>query len=97
METKHSDEAHVPLPPETHAWFCARCGAVSLDPERVCTVQGRGTRADWCGTRDAATPRACFNRVNNLRWVCARCGKVAVNAELLCEPRELPPPGRGGA
>ena len=92
MLKKHKQASHVALPKETPAFFCAICGAVSLDPEKICQVQGRGTKADWCGVPDGNPPRPCENRVNNLRWVCAVCGKVSVNAELLCEPQEMPQP-----
>lgn len=84
--------AHVPLPKETPAFFCAECGAVSLDPERICKVQGKGTKADWCGIPDHNPPRRCANSRNNLRWFCGKCSKVSVNAELLCEPQEMPKP-----
>ncbi len=83
---------HVALPKETVAFFCATCGAVSLDPEKICKVQGRGTKADWCGIPDNNPPRQCANRVHNLRWVCGKCNKVSVNAELLCKPKEMPKP-----
>ena len=93
MLKKHGKKkAHVALPKETPAFFCANCGAVSLDPNKICKVQGKGTKADWCGIRDNNPPRQCVNRKNNIRWVCATCNKVSVNAELLCEPQEMPKP-----
>ena len=93
MLKKHPKKtAHVALPKETPAFFCANCGAVSLDPAKICKVQGRGTKADWCGIPDNNPPRQCVNRVHNLRWSCANCHKVSVNKELLCEPLEMPKP-----
>jgi predicted RNA-binding Zn-ribbon protein involved in translation (DUF1610 family) len=91
MKKRDREKAHVPVPKETPAFFCAGCGAVSLDPDSICKVQGKGTKADWCGTKDPSPPRHCKNRVNNLRWVCGNCGKVSVNPELLCEPQEFSP------
>lgn len=83
---------HVPVPEDTPAFFCANCGAVSLSPDGICKVQGKGKKADWCGTKDAGTPQFCHNKKNNLRYRCGNCGKVSVNSELLCEPvkMELP-------
>ncbi|HEY5999880.1 MAG TPA: hypothetical protein VI078_11365 [bacterium] len=92
MVKKHAQKSYDKLPKDTPAFFCANCGAVSLDPERICKVQGRGTKRDWCGIPDHNPPRHCQNRVNNLRWVCGKCNKVSVNPELLCEPREMPKP-----
>ena len=89
MKKNQSAKKHVPVPKETPAFFCANCGAVSLDSDSICKVQGRGTKADWCGTKSSAPPQTCQNRVHNIRWVCENCGKVAVNAELLCEPKPL--------
>ena len=89
---KKQRKKHVPVPKDTPAFFCANCGAVSLDSQSICKVQGRGTKADWCGTRDPRPAQPCQNRVHNVRWQCDNCGKVAVNAELLCEPTPLKPP-----
>ena len=83
---------HVHFPKETPAFFCANCGAVSLDSQSICKVQGSGTKADWCGIKDNAPPQLCENKVNNLRFVCDNCGKVSVNPELLCEPVEMGQP-----
>ena len=83
---------YVPLPKETPAFFCANCGAVSLDPNSICKVGGKWTKGDWCGIRDPRLPQQCHNRVHNVRWSCGKCGKVAVNAELLCEPAAMPKP-----
>jgi predicted RNA-binding Zn-ribbon protein involved in translation (DUF1610 family) len=89
MKKRQDESKHIPLPKETTAFFCATCGAVSLDPDGICKVQGRGTKGDWCGTKDPTPPRSCKNRVNNARWVCDNCGKVSVNPGLLCEPRDM--------
>ena len=76
MKKREKKKKHVPLPKETPAFFCANCGAVSLDPDKICKVQGRGTKGDWCGTKGSAPPRMCQNRVHNVRWACDNCGKV---------------------
>jgi ribosomal protein S27AE len=89
---KHHQHQFVKLPKETPAFFCATCGAVSLDAGSICKVGGSWRRADWCGIKDPAPPRGCANRVHNVRWVCGKCGKVAVNPELLCRPEEMPRP-----
>ena len=89
MKKRAHEKKHVPLPKETQAFFCANCGAVSLDPDSICKVQGRGTKGDWCGTASSSQPNPCQNRVHNARWACDNCGKVSVNPELLCEPREI--------
>ena len=89
MKKREKQQTHVPLPKDTPAFFCATCGAVSLDRDKICKVQGQGTKGDWCGTKDPTPPRTCQNRVNNIRWVCDNCGKVSVNPELLCEPKPL--------
>jgi len=89
MKKREKKKTHVPVPKETPAFFCANCGAVSLTPDGVCKVQGRGKKADWCGTKDPQPRHPCKNSVHNLRWACDNCGKVSVNPELLCEPREL--------
>jgi predicted RNA-binding Zn-ribbon protein involved in translation (DUF1610 family) len=87
-----SSKEHVPLPKETKAFICANCGAVSLDPNGICEVQGQGTRADWCGSKSPVPPSFCHNRKNNLRFACNNCGQVAVNPELLCDPERMPEP-----
>ena len=80
---------HVPFPKDTPAFFCANCGAVSLDSQSICKAHGRGTKADWCGIKDTAIPQQCHNKEHNLRFACEKCGKVSVNPELLCEPVEM--------
>lgn len=82
-------QKHVPVPKNTPAFICANCGAVSLDRNGICKVQGKGTKADWCGTPTTAPPRKCVNHVNNLRFTCGNCGKVGVNPELLCNPEQM--------
>lgn len=83
---------HVPHPKNTPAFFCANCGAVALDANTICKVQGRGTKADWCGTDHAVPPQHCHNRVHNLRYRCKKCGQVSVNPGLLCEPEQMQEP-----
>lgn len=91
MSDKH--KKHVPLPKTTPAFFCANCGAVALDQKNICKVQGRGTKADWCGSKGLKVqPQFCHNKVNNIRFFCKNCGKVAVNPELLCEPEQMEQP-----
>ena len=85
---------HVPLPKKTPAFICANCGAVSLDSHGICRPQGKGTKADWCGTKDAKPANLCFNRVNNIRYKCGNCGQVSVNKELLCEPEQMALPDK---
>jgi predicted RNA-binding Zn-ribbon protein involved in translation (DUF1610 family) len=85
-----SEKKHVPLPKETPAFFCANCGAVSLDTSNICKVMGRGRKADWCGSKGVKPPSFCHNKRHNNRWQCQNCGTVAVNPELLCEPEKLP-------
>jgi predicted RNA-binding Zn-ribbon protein involved in translation (DUF1610 family) len=83
---------HVPLPPDIHAFVCARCGAVALSPENVCEVQGRLKRGDWCGTESLEPASFCKSRVHNIRYKCQKCGRVAINPGLLCEPEQMPKP-----
>jgi len=83
------NESHIPVPKNTPAFFCADCGAVALDQNNICKAQGRGTKADWCGSQNAGTPLGCHNKVHNLRYRCNNCGQVAVNPELLCEPVKM--------
>ena len=81
---------HVPLPKNTQAFICAICGAVSLNPESICKIQGQGTKADWCGTESVHPFPFCENKVHKLRFKCAKCGQVALNSELLCQPEQMP-------
>ena len=83
---------HIPLPKHTPAFICADCGAVSLDPGSICNPQGKGTKADWCGSSSAGTPKFCQNSKNNTRFTCANCGQVAVNPGLLCQPEQMDTP-----
>lgn len=84
-----SKETHIPLPKDTPAFFCANCGAVALDPNNICKVQGKGKKADWCGSKSGKVPSFCHNKVHNDRWQCRNCGQVAVNPGLLCEPEKI--------
>ena len=81
---------YIPLPKNTPAFECAKCGAVSLDPNGVCKTMGKVTKSDWCGTKSIASPRQCQNNVNTDRYVCNNCGRVSMNSELLCEPQQIP-------
>ena len=80
---------HIPLPQDTHAYICAECGVVALDPENICKVQGAGTKADWCGVKGAMPPKTCQNRTHVERYQCQNCGQTAINSRLLCEPEKL--------
>ncbi len=84
-------ENHVPLPKSTHAFECAKCGAVSLDPNNLCKVMGKVTKGDWCGTKSIVSPKQCQNNVNTTRYVCNNCGRVSMNSELLCKPQKMAP------
>lgn len=84
-----NSENHIILPKNTKAFICANCGAVSLDPNEICVVQGQGVKSDWCGTKSISPPDFCHNRKNNNRYKCAKCGQVAVNPGLLCEPEKM--------
>lgn len=84
-----TDKKHVPLPKETKAFICANCGAVALDANNICKVQGTGKKMDWCGTETTKPPTSCHNKVHNDRWQCRKCGQIAVNPALLCEPEKI--------
>ena len=77
---------HIPVPKNTPAFICADCGAVSLSSDGICKLQGKGPKADWCGSKSVNTPKLCQNSAHTIRYKCKNCGQVAVNAELLCEP-----------
>jgi uncharacterized OB-fold protein len=83
---------HVPLPVDTPAFICAGCGAVALDPNSICELQGKGKKADWCGSKSIEMPSMCKNHKHIIRYKCQNCGRVAMNAELLCKPEKLPVP-----
>jgi len=85
-------EKHIVLPKDTKAFICANCGAVSLDPNEICKIQGLGSKADWCGSKSLKSPSFCRNRKNNNRYSCGKCGQVAINPGLLCEPEKMPMP-----
>ncbi len=84
-----TEKKHIPLPKNTRAFFCGECGAVALDENNICKPQGRGTKADWCGTGSGRIPESCHNKVHTLRFKCKNCGQVAVNPELLCDPEKM--------
>jgi uncharacterized OB-fold protein len=83
------DQKTPTLPLNTTAFICAQCGVVSLSPDAVCEVQGRGTRADWCGSESGHAPSYCRNHKHVLRYRCDKCGQLAIHPELLCEPRRM--------
>ena len=80
-----------PYPKSTPAFICAECGAVALHSDGVCTPQGRGTKADWCGSNPGAAPSHCRHAVHTERYQCKNCGQVAVNPGLLCDPEKIDP------
>jgi len=82
-------KSHVPVPKDTQAFICANCGAVALDANSLCAVQGLGKKIDWCGTKGIKPPEYCHKKVHNDRWQCRNCGQIAVNPELLCDPEKL--------
>ena len=84
-----TEQKHVPVPKNTKAYICANCGAVALDANNVCKVQGMGMKSDWCGIKGTKPPNTCQNNVNKERWQCRNCGQISVNPELLCEPEKL--------
>jgi hypothetical protein len=77
------------LPLDTRVFVCATCGAVALNPNDICQVQGMAVKADWCGTKSDEPPRQCVNRIHTHRYYCNRCKRVSVNQEVLCEPVQL--------
>jgi len=87
------DNTHVPLPKDTPAYFCANCGAVSLDANNLCSVQGRLKKRDWCGLKGVKHPEYCEKKTHTSRWACQNCGQTSVNPELLCKPEKLDIPG----
>jgi len=90
MAKKRKD--HIPVPKDTPAFICAECGAVSLSASSICKPQGRGRKADWCGTKSLHKPDFCHENKHNLRFRCEDCGQVSVNPELLCKPEEISQP-----
>ena len=81
---------HYPLPKNTHAFICANCGAVAMDAESLCLVQGRTTKAGWCGSPSIDMPPMCKKDKNTRRFRCKDCGRIALNPELLCKPELVP-------
>ncbi len=89
---ENTAKKHIPLPNDTPAFICANCGAVALDQNSICKPQGRGKKADWCGSQSGQSPSFCRNKVNNVRYQCKNCGQVAINSEILCDPQRLAMP-----
>jgi ribosomal protein S27AE len=83
------NKIHYPASAETHAFTCARCGAVALDANNICKVLGIEKREDWCGSKGMAPPEDCYTKLYTDRWQCQKCGQTAVNSELLCEPEKM--------
>ena len=84
-----AEKKHITAPPETRVYFCANCGVVSRDPDKICKVQGMGTKADWCGIKGTKPPAFCHNKTKNDRWQCRKCRQTALSPELLCDPEML--------
>jgi predicted RNA-binding Zn-ribbon protein involved in translation (DUF1610 family) len=84
-----ADKKHIPVPKDTKAYICANCGAVSLDANNICKVQGMGKKADWCGVKGSKPPKNCHTKEHTERWQCRNCGQTSVNPALLCEPEKL--------
>lgn len=80
---------HPIMPLSTKVFVCADCGAVSLSPSDICRVQGKISKADWCGTKSDTAPQQCKNRLYLHRFSCNRCSRVSVNPEVLCEPVKM--------
>jgi predicted RNA-binding Zn-ribbon protein involved in translation (DUF1610 family) len=87
--SRMTEKKHVTVPKDTRAYFCANCGAVALNANNICKVEGMGRKSDWCGMKGSKPPKHCHNKVNNERWQCRNCGLTSVNSELLCEPEKL--------
>ena len=84
-----TEKKHTPVPKTTRAYICANCGAVALDSNNICKIQGMGTKADWCGIKGTKPPASCHNKKHNTRWQCRNCGQISVDQELLCEPEKM--------
>jgi predicted RNA-binding Zn-ribbon protein involved in translation (DUF1610 family) len=80
---------HEPVPKNTKAFICANCGAVALDANNICKVQGMGMKSDWCGSKGSKPPKTCQKKEHTDRWQCRNCGQTAVNSKLLCDPEKL--------
>jgi len=80
----------VTMPLSTIAYKCALCGAVSLNEDAICEVQGKVKKGDWCGSKSIEMPLVCKNLKNNIRYKCKKCGRVAIDSDLLCEPEKIP-------
>jgi ribosomal protein S27AE len=80
---------HIPVPKDTKAVICANCGAVALDANNICKVQGIGKKSDWCGVKSSKPPKTCHNKKHTDRWQCRNCGQTSVNPLLLCDPEKI--------
>lgn len=82
-------QKHIPVPKNTKAFICADCGAVSLDVNNICKVQGMVLKSDWCGVKGSKPPKTCLKKEHTERWQCRNCGQTSVNASLLCDPEQI--------
>jgi len=87
-----NEKKHILAPTDTRAYICAKCGAVALNANNICKVEGMGTKSDWCGIRGSIPPADCHNRADKDRYQCRSCGLTAINPELLCKPETLSVP-----
>jgi len=77
------------LPKNTKAFICADCGAVSLDPDKLCNIQGQGRKADWCGIPHLNSIKTCKENKKHLRYQCKNCKQVSTDPKLLCHPVKI--------
>lgn len=84
-----TEKKYYPLPKDTKAFSCAQCGAIALNANDICQVQGVEQKADWCGSKGLLPPKTCHTQAENERWQCRTCGQTAINNELLCAPAKM--------
>jgi len=84
-----AEKIHIPVPRDTKAFICANCGAVALDANNICKVQGMGKKSDWCGVKGSKPPKTCHSKKHTDRWQCRNCGQTSVNPLLLCDPEKI--------
>ena len=85
---KNMDNNHC-LPKNSTAFICAQCGAVGLDPDKLCKIQGQGIKADWCGIPHINALRTCKGNSCHIRYQCETCKQVSTDSQLLCNPVEI--------
>ena len=49
--SRMTEKKNVTVPKDTRAYFCANCGAVALNVNNICKVEGMGRKSDWCGMK----------------------------------------------